>query len=96
MLYKTKRTCTVIGRTYNVYANLRYIHYRMIAVDYPELNHQILKCIRKYHDPYIVYLEKSIRRIPYFKSIPRDLLFDMIFKLEQKEYEKNRIIIKRN
>lgn len=52
--------------------------------------------MRRYHDPYINYFEKGIRRIPYFKNISREIMIDMIFKMKEVFHEKNKIIIKRS
>lgn len=88
MLFKCKRTCTVLSRTYNIMAILTYERYRMLANDYPNFKTLILKNIRKYHDPFINYLERGMRRVPYFLKISREIMVDIVFKMEEVFYEK--------
>ena len=51
LLYKCKRTCSVISRNYNTLASLTYDRYKIIKCEYPIFRDELIKHTYLYNDP---------------------------------------------
>lgn len=95
MIYKCKRTATIVSRNYNTMARISYPKFREVALNYPFYQILLKRQVFDYKDDKLMYLRSQIRKIPFFKTnLPKKILHDMIFGMEAKMYEKGQIILK--
>jgi hypothetical protein len=89
MIYKCKRTASVICRNYNTLAFLVYKAYRELVAEYPEYEECLKDYIRNnYHDPKTTFLLNMVQRVDYLAGVSKEILFDIIFSLVPKSLEK--------
>ena len=94
LLYKCKRSATVISSNYNTFAEIKKPRFREVISEFPEYE-VLLKenAIKNYRDPKIEFILKMIKRVEYLKGHKDDVLFDLMFSLEPKSYEKDSMIL---
>ena len=94
LIYKTQRTATVLSRNYNTLAKLRFERYIELRAEYPEYEDCMKKHVRqKYKDHKIRFLLEMISRVDYLAGSSQEILYDIIFNLQPKQYEKDSIVL---
>jgi CRP-like cAMP-binding protein len=82
MIYKCKRTASVICSNYNTMAILQYKNYRELVAEYPEYEDSLKDYIRtNYNDPKTTFLLNMVQRVEYLAGVSKEILFDIIFSL---------------
>jgi CRP-like cAMP-binding protein len=66
LIYKCKRSASVISRNYNTLAKITSNRYRELVAEYPEYEIELKKYVREtYNDPKIQFVIKMIERVEY-------------------------------
>mmetsp|Transcript_38781 Transcript_38781/g.58957 ORF Transcript_38781/g.58957 Transcript_38781/m.58957 type:complete len:96 (+) Transcript_38781:290-577(+) len=95
MIYKCKRTATVISRNFNTMARFSYNSYREVMNLYPEFQRHLKMKIYNYDDSRKVFLAKILLEIDYFKRyLTQESLHELIYKSESLLYEAGQSILK--
>jgi CRP-like cAMP-binding protein len=97
IIYNCKRTATVISMNYNTFAFMRSLGYKRLVQDYPEYE----LCLRRYvtsryKDHRIQFLKEIVKRIEYFDRVPSEIVYDLIFSLEIKHFDKDENVLQQN
>mmetsp|Transcript_13955 Transcript_13955/g.16170 ORF Transcript_13955/g.16170 Transcript_13955/m.16170 type:complete len:162 (-) Transcript_13955:711-1196(-) len=93
MIYKCKRTATVIS---NKYATLGYISkpdFKEIVFKFQDIVDLLNQRIYDYDDDLKLFKEYYIKEIPYFINVSVESLHHIIFTLQRETYEKDRKIL---
>ena len=94
MIYKCKRTASVICRNYNTLALLAYKAYRELIAEYPEYEECLKEYIRdNYNDPKTTFLLNMVQRVDYLAGVSKEILFDIIFSLIPRNLEKEQTVL---
>ena len=67
LIYKCKRTCTVVSRNYNTMARLTFINWREIVNEFPKYLEYLKYYLYSYDDIRKQFLIKMISQIFYFQ-----------------------------
>jgi len=95
LVYKCKRTATVISRNYNTMARLTYHKYREVINEYPQYLSYLKKHLNNYIDQKKMFMKKLISKVFYFREgLTTENFHDIIYQLKPKIYEMGQIIIK--
>ena len=82
MIYKCKRTATIVSRNYNTMARLSYFKYRELVVEYPVFQKLLKSYLYNYNDRKIQFLREIVTRVNYLKKeMTTELFHDLIHKL---------------
>jgi CRP-like cAMP-binding protein len=65
LIYKCKRTASVISRNYNTLAKLGKERFRSMCSQYPEFYKYLLKCARKYKYQKKTFIQKCFKKIEF-------------------------------
>ena len=84
LVYLTKRTSTVISRSYSTLAELNYDNFKTITTDYPEMMEYTVKKVMKYKDPRLQFMKRALSKLEFLKEIPRDCFFEIMFDFKAK------------
>lgn len=88
LIYKCRRTCTVVSRKYSTLAKLNHEKFRDITAEFPDLITELKEGIYRYRDRMKKFLMSCIKRIEFFNEITLDAMHDLLYNLEGKTYEK--------
>ena len=67
LIYKCKRSASVISRNYNTLAKMTGSRYRELVAEYPEYEIALKKHVREtYDDPKIRFVIAMLERVDYF------------------------------
>ena len=94
MIYKCRRTATVISRNYNTMARLEELPFRELVSEFPEYTKHLLMHMKTYKDKMKKFLVEMIKRVPYITKVHDDTIHDIIYGLKTKQYEKGTILYK--
>ena len=89
MLYKCRRSATVIAKNYCTCAKIDRSGYSELLQIYPSLNEYAKEHIVLYNDPLKVFLEISLNRIDFFKDLSKPVKSEWIFNMELRQLEPN-------
>lgn len=94
LLYRCKRSASVISRNYNTLANMEDERFRELIAEYPEYEIKLKQHVRQnYKDPKIKFILDMLQRVDYFKNLDDEILYDLMFSLESKQYEAGSVIL---
>lgn len=94
LIYKCKRSASVISRNYNTLAKMTGDRYRELVAEYPEYETELKKYIRKtYNDPKIQFILKMLGRVEYLQGIEPEIMFDIMFNLTPLQFEQGSIML---
>lgn len=94
MIYKSSRSASVLCRNYNTLAKLRFLRYRELVAEYPEYEDCLKVHVREtYADKKIKFLLEMIGRVDYLSGSSYEILYDIIFSLNPKQYEKDSVVL---
>ena len=84
----------MLSRNYNTLAKLVFLRYRLLIAEYPEYEECLKKHVREtYDDCKITFLLEMVSRVEYLKHSTKEILYDIIFNLTPKHYEKDSIVL---
>jgi hypothetical protein len=88
MIYRCKRTASVMSRSFANLARLSFQNFRDITNEFPIFKRNLKQWIYQYNDPKKKFLERVIKKIFYFKEgLSRDNKHDIYYGLQEKQYE---------
>lgn len=93
-IYNCLVTATVLSRNYNIMARLTQDRFKEFAIEFPDYRDMLKRRIRKYKDPKLNFLRKTIRSVFLFKDITDDVMSDILYQMPPKYYEKGEYICK--
>lgn len=94
LIYKCKRSASVISRNYNTLAKMTGDRYRELIAEYPEYELYLKQYVREtYEDPKIKFIIEMLERVDYLQGIEREILFDIMFRLKPRSYESGSTIL---
>ena len=68
--------------------------YNTLSQNYPEYEACLKQYVaKKYWDPRICFLDEMIKRVEYLDKVPNDILFDLIFSLKTKYFDKDQPVL---
>ena len=94
LIYKCKRTCTIISRNYNTMARITNDRLRNVFNHYPSYKYLLENKIMNYKDPQQQFINSCIKRLPFVKKLSKQTIQAMIYCLKRKSYESHSIIMK--
>ena len=94
LIYKCKRSATVISSNYNTFARILKPRFREVISEFPEYE-QCLKAnaIKNYRDKKIQFILRMIKRVEYLAKHDDEVLYDLMFSLQPKTFEKDSIVL---
>lgn len=94
VIFGCLRSASVISRNYNTLAKMITPRFKELVAEYPEFELALKEHIRKnYRDQKVTFLLNMIQRVDYFKGVDDEILFDIMFNLEPKHYEKDSVVL---
>lgn len=87
LLYRTKRSATVIAKYYLTCAKLDRANYNELLQIYPNLNELIKSHFLLYDDPLRIWMEISMNQIPFFEHLSQHIKNEIIFSMKRRELE---------
>ena len=98
MIYQCRRSATVISLSYNTFARIIRPRFRELVSEFPEYEACLKKHVKEeYDDPKIDFLKRMVRQVDYLQNCDNeDLIYDIIFSLQQESFEKDQVILQVN
>ena len=97
LIYKCKRSATVISSNYNTLATLIAARFKEVISEFPEyencLRQHIISEYGDQKDPKITFTRRMIKRVHYLKNVDNEILFDIMFSLKSKNFEKDTVVL---
>ena len=94
LIYKCKRSASVISRNYNTLAKMTSDRYRELVAEYPEYEVCLKKYIREtYNDPKIRFIVDMLERVEYLQGVKREIIFDLMFNLKPRSFEQGSVML---
>jgi CRP-like cAMP-binding protein len=94
MIYKCRRTATVILRNYNTMAKLEEARFRELVGEFPEYMKHLRMHMQTYKDRMKKFMVQMAMRVPYITKVSADTMHDIIYSLKPKQYEKGTVLYK--
>jgi len=95
MIYGTPRTATVLSKNYSTLAKMSLEIYHDLTTEYPTMVTALKEHIySRYDDPLTLFCKESLERIPYFQNIGNEAIYDVMFTLTKRFWEKGEVIQK--
>ena len=94
LIYRCKRTATIISRNYNNMARLEYDAWREIVCEFPKYNEHLKNYVYSYEDSRKLFLIKMISKIDFFKNLPTRILTELIYSLDSREFPEGSMVLK--
>ena len=92
LLYGTPRTATVLSKNYITLAVMSLEVYNDLNTDYPQMQDALKEHIYSYDDTLTHFTLASLRRVPYFQDINNEALYDVMYTLKKRFYDKGDLI----
>ena len=97
MIYKCKRTATVISRNYNTLARLHFSSWREVVNEYPRYLVALKNYVYHYEDINVKVWKDMINEISYLKEfLTRDATYDIIYRMKHNFFDKGHLVLKEN
>jgi CRP-like cAMP-binding protein len=97
LIYKCKRTATIVSRNYNTMARLGYSNWREIVNEFPKFLQYLKFYLYGYGDENKKFLIDMVRNVFYFREgLNRGSVHDLIYQLKPTIYEKGNTVLKEN
>ena len=94
LIYKCKRSATVISSNYNTFARILKPRFREIVSEFPEYETCLKNnAIKTYRDKKIQFILRMIKRVEYLQKHEDEVLFDLMFSLRPEAFEKDSIVL---
>jgi CRP-like cAMP-binding protein len=79
MIYKCRRTATVLSNNYNSMAKLTEDQFKELISEYPDYLKFLKVYLQGYNDKRKKFLMNKMHRVEYFKNISKDARHDLIY-----------------
>jgi len=90
LIYKCKRSATVISSNYNTFARIARSRFREVISEFPEYTICLKSnLIKNYRDKKIEFVLRMIKRVEYLAKHEDEVLYDLMFSLQPKQFEKD-------
>lgn len=90
LIYKCKRSATVISSNYNTFARILKPRFREVISEFPEYETCLKNnAIKNYRDKKIQFILRMIKRVEYLAKHDDEVLYDLMFSLTPKPFEKD-------
>ena len=86
LLYKCKRTATVVSRNYNTMARLSKANYAEVISEFPIYQKYLIKQVFCYRYRSKLFLRNVLNQIDYFYKISKGPFHSLIYSLEKQVY----------
>ena len=94
LLYKCKRTATVISSNYNTFARIMKPRFREVISEFPQYEQNLTAhALENYRDNKILFVLKMLKRVEYLTKHDDEVLFDLMFSLESRTLEKDEMVL---
>lgn len=94
LIYNCKRSATVTSSNYNTLARIIKPRFREIISEFPEYETCLKQnAIKTYRDKKIQFVLRMIKRVEYLQKHEDEVLFDLMFSLESKTFEKDTTVL---
>mmetsp|Transcript_30549 Transcript_30549/g.37647 ORF Transcript_30549/g.37647 Transcript_30549/m.37647 type:complete len:98 (+) Transcript_30549:1857-2150(+) len=94
MIYKCKRSATVVSSNYNTFSRIVKPRFREVISEFPEYEVALKNnAIKNYRDKKIQFVLRMIKRVEYLAKHEDEVLFDLMFSLAPKMYEKDSVVL---
>lgn len=94
LIYKCKRSATVISSNYNTFARILKPRFREVISEFPQYETCLKNnAIKQYRDNKIEFVLRMIKRVEYLQKHEDEVLFDLMFSLVQKTFEKDSVVL---
>ena len=94
LIYKCKRSATVISSNYNTFARVWKHRFREIVSEFPEYETCLKNnAIKNYRDKKIQFIMRMIKRVEYLQKHDDEVLFDLMFSLQPISFEKDSTVL---
>jgi len=95
LIYKCRRTATVISRNYNTLARLSYDMYRELVNEHPEYLVYLKMYLFSYKEERKTFFFEMLDSIQYFSGhLNTDLLHDLFYSMEVFKYEQGAVFLR--
>lgn len=81
MIYKCKRTASVMSLNYDTLAVLGEDQFKNLVAEYPEYLKLLKQYIQSYNDPLKRFRMKTIKSVVFLKGISKDAIHDILYSL---------------
>ena len=93
LLYRCKRTASVVSRNYNILACIHYSKFKDIIAEYPLYELLLKKHCFSYHDSNKRFLLKLLEKISFLNSkLSEEVIHEILYSLESRDFEDGQII----
>ena len=94
LIYGCKRSATVISSNYNTFARIMKSRFREVIAEFPEYEVCLKNnAIKNYRDKKIQFVLRMIKRVEYLAKHDDNVLYDLMFSLVPKTFEKDSIVL---
>jgi len=94
IIYNCPRSASVESLNYNTFSLIQKNLYIRLIQDYPEWEVCLKRhVISHYWDFRTKFIAEMIKRVEYFDLVPQDILYDLIFSLEIKIFDKDDVVL---
>jgi CRP-like cAMP-binding protein len=94
LIYRCKRSATVISRNYNSLARLQFAHWREIISEFPSYYEHLRCWVYSYQDERKRFVMKMLEAIPVFKGLKSRIINHLIYSNEPVAYPEGSTILK--
>lgn len=94
LINNTQRTATV--RTFN-YCTISHVTketFNEMSMEFPETHNILRKEMKKYQDPWKIYLKSLLRGVPYFQHLDDEIIEELSYGLHMRYYDKDNQVFK--
>lgn len=97
LIYKCRRTATIISRNYNTLARLAYSNWREVVNEFPRYLVALKNYIYHYDDMNVKVWIAMINEIEYLKdNLNKEATYDLIYRMKHHLYDKGHMVLKEN
>ena len=94
LIYKCKRTASVLSRNYITMARINRTNFNAIAIDYPDIKRYMMKHLYTYREERKSWIRGVIRKIDYLKDVTKEQFHEILYNLEARKIEKGENLYK--
>lgn len=92
LLYNTTRTATVRSVGYSTIGELGKSDFIQLTSNYPDAIHTMKRASKCYKDPWKAFVTQALRRVPYFKNLPDDVITLLMYSLHSKSLDSDTML----
>lgn len=92
LLYNTTRTATVRSVGYATVGELTKADFLDLVANFPEATEILNEQTMKYSDPWKLFITTALKNVPYFKSLPDDVITLLMYNLHSKSIDTEQML----